>query len=75
MQPNLQRHGIGRLILNETERLIRKAGGYRIYIDTSESETYHSTRAFYLQCGYLFESILKDFYGPGDGKVIFCKCL
>ncbi len=75
VQPDRQRRGIGRIILDETERLIRKAGGYRIYIDTSESETYHSTRAFYLQCGYHIESILKDFYSPGDGKMIFCKCL
>jgi D-alanine-D-alanine ligase len=73
VHPDFKRQGIGRIILTETERLIGKAGGRRIYIDTSQSEKYLSTHAFYQQCGYVIESILKDFYAPGDGKVIFCK--
>jgi hypothetical protein len=36
---------------------------------------YASTRAFYEHCGYRLESVLSDFYGPGDGKVIYCKSL
>jgi len=73
--PAFQRKGFGRVILKETERLIRKAGGTRIYMDTSESETYDTTRAFYLQCGYRFTSIMEDFYAPGDGKVVCFKPL
>jgi D-alanine-D-alanine ligase len=75
VHPDFQRKGIGRIILSETERLIGKEGGRRIYIDTSQSEKYLSTHAFYQQCGYNFESILKDFYAPGDGKVICCKII
>jgi D-alanine-D-alanine ligase len=75
VHPDFQRKGIGRMVITETERLIGKEGGRRIYIDTSQSEKYLSTHAFYQQCGYQFESILKDFYAPGDGKVIFCKIL
>lgn len=75
VQPDSQRRGIGRMILDEAESLIRKAGGTRIYVDTSQSEKYRVTRAFYQQIGYHCESILADFYAPGDGKVIFSKRL
>jgi len=75
VSPVFQRQGLGRMILQETERLIQTAGGTRIYIDTSESETYDATRAFYQQCGYGFASVLEDFYAPGDGKVVCCKIL
>ncbi len=75
VHPDFQRKGIGRIILAETERLIGNAGGRRIYIDTSQSEKYIPTHAFYHRCGYVFESILKDFYAPGDGKVICCKII
>ncbi len=73
--PDRQGHGLGRMMLAEAESLIQKAGGTRIYVDTSQSEKYRTTRAFYQQCGYHCESILPDFYAPADGKVIFCKKL
>ena len=75
VDPALQRRGIGSAILNEAERLIREAGGTRIFIDTSDSQTYDRTRAFYQKCGYGFASVLEDFYAPGDGKVVCCKPL
>jgi D-alanine-D-alanine ligase len=75
VHPDFQRQGIGRIIMTEVEDLIIKAGGRRIYIDTSQSEKYLSTHAFYERCGYSLGSVLEDFYAPGDGKVIFCKIL
>lgn len=73
VHPDFQKKGSGRMILDETERLIQEAGGMRIYVDTSQSEKYHATRSFYEHCGYRLLSILEDFYAPGDGKAIFCK--
>ena len=75
VEPDCQGQGIGRMILAEAESLIRAAGGTRMYVDTSESSKYRATQAFYRQCGYACESILADFYAPGDGKVIFVKRL
>jgi D-alanine-D-alanine ligase len=68
-------HGrkIGRALLEETERLIRQAGGRRIYIETSNRSQYAATRGFYLRCGYHQEALLKDFYAAGDDKVIYVK--
>ncbi len=70
-------HGrqIGRLLLERTEKLIHEAGGRLVYIETSNRSQYAPTRGFYLRCGYRQEALLKDFYAPGDDKVIYVKGL
>jgi ribosomal protein S18 acetylase RimI-like enzyme len=73
--PDLQGQGIGRLLIQETERLIRQAGGSKVYIETSGRDQYEGTHAFYRRTGYQVESRLDDFYAPGDAKVIFSKKL
>jgi D-alanine-D-alanine ligase len=75
VNPDFQGKGLGRVLVDETERLVRSAQGKRIYVETSQRPLYDSTRAFYEKCGYVAESILEDFYGPGDGKVTYCKVL
>jgi len=64
---------IGQLLLAKSEELIRAAGGGQIYIETSNRAHYAPTREFYLRCGYHQEALLKDFYAPGDDKVIYVK--
>ncbi len=68
-----RRHGLGRVLLNESERKIHQAGGRRIYVETSSREHYVPTRAFYEKNAYIREAALKDFYAPGDDKVIYVK--
>jgi GNAT superfamily N-acetyltransferase len=75
VHPDYQGRGVGQQLLQETENMIKKAHGTRVYVDTSQRIQYASTRAFYERCSYLQESILQDFYGPGDGKVTYCKQL
>ncbi|MFW6236603.1 MAG: GNAT family N-acetyltransferase [Desulfovibrionales bacterium] len=75
VHPEFQRQGIGRLLLNESERRIKDHGGARIYVDTSQRLQYASTRVFYERSGYRLESLLQDFYAPGDGKAVYCKPL
>ncbi|MGA2035450.1 MAG: GNAT family N-acetyltransferase [Thermoguttaceae bacterium] len=68
-----QGRGLGRLLLQEVERLVRQEGGRRIYIETSTRPPYEPTRAFYLRNGYPLATILEDFYATGDGKAIYVK--
>ena len=75
VHPDFQRKGMGRRIYNEAEMRIQKLKGTRIYIETSESEKYLPTRNFYKSVGFEHIALIEDFYGPGDGKVIFCKVL
>lgn len=75
VHPDFQRRGLGRRLIRESERLIHRAGGRRIYVDTSQRAEYASTRIFYENSGYRLEALLPDFYAPGDGKAIYCKAL
>ncbi len=73
VRQDLQGAGVGRKMIEQCERLIQEAGGNRIYIDTSGRAQYTPTRRFYERCGYTLEATLKDFYAPGDDRVIFTK--
>ena len=75
VHPEFQGMGLGKRLLKVTERLIREAGGTRVYAETSQRPQYASTRSFYESRGYHQESLLSEFYGPGDGKITYCKVL
>jgi len=65
--------GIGRLLIDRTERIIARMGGRRVYAETSGRAQYEPTRAFYRACGYAEEAVLAEFYAPGDAKHLFVK--
>jgi D-alanine-D-alanine ligase len=65
--------GLGTDLLARSEERIRRLGGRRIYVETSSRPQYEPTRAFYTRRGYRVETVLADFYAPGDGKVILVK--
>lgn len=73
--PPAQGRGLGRHLLAESERLMAGLGAQRVYVETSARHQYTPTHAFYLACGYVQEAFLTDYYGPGDGKIIFVKTL
>lgn len=75
VDPNRQREGVGRILLNAVENEVRKLGGRLIFVETSGLEKYASTRRFYLSTGYTQEAVIKDFYTDGDDLVIFTKHL
>lgn len=75
VHPDLDRRRLGKMLIEKTEGLIKKAGGTRIYVDTSMRVQYAGTRAFYESCGYRLETVLDDFYAPGEAKAIYCKTL
>lgn len=70
-------HGkkFGRLLLEKTEDAVREMGGRQIYIETSNRHQYAPTRGFYLRCGYEQAALFRDFYAPGDDKVIYVKLI
>lgn len=67
--------GIGKVVLEESEREIARLGGRGVYIETSSKPLYLPTQKFYEKCGYKIEAILKDFYDINDDKLIYTKFL
>jgi ribosomal protein S18 acetylase RimI-like enzyme len=68
-------HGLGKLLMAETEKLIYQNGGRQIYAETSSRDQYQPTHKFYENCGYIKEAFLENFYSEGDGKFIYAKVL
>ena len=67
--------GLGKILLQKTEELIKKMGCKQIYAETASRAQYEPTQRFYESCGYFREAVLKDFYSPGDSKIIYSKVL
>jgi len=71
--PHIQGKGIGKDLLNYVEEAVQSKRGHLIIIETSSQEKYWPTRNFYLKNGYAIAAQIKDFYRPGDDRVIFVK--
>ncbi len=67
--------GVGKMLMNETHRIICEMGGRMVIAETSSTEKYIPTRRFYETLGYRNEGMIADFYKEGDGKVFFVKRL
>jgi ribosomal protein S18 acetylase RimI-like enzyme len=73
--PAAQGRGVGRALLERIEGAIAAGGGGTLYIETSSRSTYSRTRRFYGAAGYRRVARLRDFYAPGDHKLLFCKVI
>jgi D-alanine-D-alanine ligase len=71
----LRNCGLGRILVKACEDRVAQLGGRRMYIETAGRELYKPTQAFYQRCGYQVEAVLRDFYSPGDPKIIYSKGL
>jgi len=65
--------GAGSQLLKTTEEQIQKAGGKLALIETSSKPNYLNTRRFYIKKDYKRVSRIRDFYAPGDHRLIFEK--
>jgi len=68
-------NGLGKILLQKTEELIRGLCGRQIYAETASRAQYNPTQRFYERCGYIPEAVLNNFYSPGDSKIIYSKTL
>lgn len=75
VDPAVQGRGVGRALLEASERWVLEQGRHRVYIETAGRRQYVRTRAFYLACDYRIAAELPDFYAPGDSKVVYVKVL
>ena len=73
--PQAEGQGIGRALTGRVERTLAAHGGGNLYIETSSRRVYERPRRFYRAVGYRQVARLRDFYGPGDHKIMFCKVI
>ncbi len=72
---SLRGTGIGKLLLEKTEQIVKEKGARYLIAETSTIDKYLPTRLFYEKNNYENEAHIRDFYKPGDGKVIYVKRL
>ncbi|HLN20135.1 MAG TPA: GNAT family N-acetyltransferase [Bacteroidales bacterium] len=70
---DLRGKGIGRKVLEETERIAKAMGCIILIAETSGLPHYEPTRAFYINTGFDLEAKIKDYYTIGDDKLFFTK--
>jgi GNAT superfamily N-acetyltransferase len=73
IQEEQRKKHYGSLILKEVEDRVRQLGAKILWIETSGRPLYEPTRHFYLKNGYEPEATLREFYGPGDPKLVYRK--
>lgn len=73
--PAAQGQGVGQELMRLAERAVARKGGGNLYIETSSRRAYDRTRRFYRNARYRTVARLRDFYAPGDHKVLFCKVI
>ncbi|MEL7524680.1 MAG: GNAT family N-acetyltransferase [Pseudomonadota bacterium] len=73
--PERQGNGAGKAIVAALEKQLRGASNRVIIVDTSGTESFAGARSFYTRCGYAEEARIRDYWGPGDDKIVFWKAL
>jgi GNAT superfamily N-acetyltransferase len=67
--------GIGARLMTYIEQFLRQRGDRILIVETSGFPAFGRTRAFYLRCGYTQEARIREFYAPGEDKIVFWKSL
>ncbi|MEM8788413.1 MAG: GNAT family N-acetyltransferase [Pseudomonadota bacterium] len=75
VHPDMQGTGVGTALVAALESRLRDDAARLLIVDTSGAAGFAATRAFYAARGYREEACVRDFWAPGDDKVIFTKGL
>ena len=73
VDPNHQRQGIGRKLLDRVIRELKKKKARKLYVDTSSRRLYRPAIRFYLANGFKREGRFKDYYQKGEDQIVLGK--
>lgn len=73
--PTEQGKGCGGALVGHLEAALERRGHRILIADTSGTEAFARTRAFYRKHGYAEEARIRDFWAAGDDKIVFWKPL
>ena len=71
--PSHQGRGVGKALLGHVEAGVCALGGRLLVVETSSASPYESPRAFYAARGYALQATIRDFYRPGDNRLILAR--
>ncbi len=71
--PAMHNAGVGTTLLNEVERRLEGHFARMLVVETSSRSDYAPTRGFYGRRGYTETARVREFYAPGDDRIIFTK--
>jgi ribosomal protein S18 acetylase RimI-like enzyme len=75
IHPEYQNSGRGAQLMLHLESALRERRARLVIVETSGLTEFEQARAFYRKLGYAEEARIRDFYAPGDDKVVFVKAL
>jgi ribosomal protein S18 acetylase RimI-like enzyme len=75
VHPQHQGQGLGAALVRQIEQDLRSTGARVLLIETSGVPDFAGQRGFYTRLGYHQEARIREFYAPGDDKVVYCKLL
>jgi ribosomal protein S18 acetylase RimI-like enzyme len=73
VDPEAHGAGIGTLLLAEVERRLQGHRARLLMVETSSRSDYAQTRRFYGRRGYAEAARVREFYAPGDDRIIYAK--
>ncbi|MBN2891266.1 MAG: GNAT family N-acetyltransferase [Bacteroidales bacterium] len=65
--------GLGKVVLQKTEEIVKFLKGKGIYVETSSKPLYLPTQKFYEKNDYTLKVSFEDFYAEGDDKYVYVK--
>jgi ribosomal protein S18 acetylase RimI-like enzyme len=75
VDPDHHGKGMGSELLRHVEEHLMRLRQRVLLIETSGTDAFAATRAFYDRHGYSEEAVIRDYYDKGDDKVVFRKTL
>ncbi len=78
VHPDVQGQGVGQALIEHVESTLRELGDQTartLIVETSSTDQYAGTRAFYARRGFVEEARIRQYYGPDDDKIVFWKQL
>ena len=73
VDPGAQGAGGGTLLLAEVERRLAGRRARMLVVETSSRPEYEGARGFYARRGYQEAARVREFYAPGDDRIILTK--
>jgi ribosomal protein S18 acetylase RimI-like enzyme len=75
VHPDSQGSGAGTALMDAVERRLADGRARMLVIETSSRDDYVPTRTFYKKRGYHESARLRDFYSPGDDRLVLTRRL